>query len=333
MPVLCLSNLIPEEEICMAGECGLTPPSQLTPQDMPEKNTFIHFELHRERPPTPTSSAPGILLRRFFKTEVESVATIQIEEACMDAEEICTDAFTSTPTSSTSSVLLSHLFKTEAGSDAAMQTEESSMDNEASHMNESTSLRRAPLRVIGDSASGDRNGSQPEVPHKHTFVHFDLHRERPPTPTASAPGVLLSRLFQTKGYVDSSSKQMGEIPMERLPSAETVSSSIADRSTSEGEFDDDSQASTSALDSNKGSPIEEESWRSDELSFNLGRGSTLEELHRSRQCTPCNYFWYKADGCRNASKCEFCHLCPKGEIKKRKKDKLRQMRKVFGVRS
>merc|ERR1719329_954014 len=53
---------------------------------------------------------------------------------------------------------------------------------------------------------------------------------------------------------------------------------------------------------------------------------SMEERHRRGDCKPCAYFLYKADGCRHGDQCEYCHLCKRGEIKKRKKEKVRQLR-------
>merc|ERR1712224_1172652 len=50
-----------------------------------------------------------------------------------------------------------------------------------------------------------------------------------------------------------------------------------------------------------------------------------EEKHFTGECRPCAYF-YKNDSCRWGSQCEFCHLCPKGELKQRKKEKVRMLR-------
>lgn len=164
-----------------------------------------------------------------------------------------------------------------------------------------------------------------ELPQKNTFIHYDIPCERPPTPTSSAPGVLLSRLFKTKPQ-SSANMQSQELPMESSFSTESVLSSLTEKSTTRiGDFENDSQASTSAADSTMGSPVEVND--ASKIDFALDVKATAEEMHRLRQCTPCNYYWYKADGCRQGSACQFCHLCPKGEIKRRKKDKLRQMRK------
>lgn len=249
--------------------------------DMPQKNTFIHFDIHCEKASPPSSSAPGILLQRLFKTEAQSNTKI------CDVESLPEDK---TP----------------------------SDDNGFSSFDDSTTSD-------GDS----ENGTRLDIPHKHTFVHFDLHRELPPTPTASAPGKLLSRLFATNG--NHSAKTAVEEPhMERLPSVDSVFSSLADRSTTcDSDFEIDPKENSSALESDKVSETNSVSIADCDADWQ----AKLEEVHRSGQCTPCNYFFYKVDGCRHGSKCEFCHLCPKGEIKKRKKDKLRQMRRENHWRS
>ncbi|CAE7308700.1 unnamed protein product [Symbiodinium sp. CCMP2456] len=48
-------------------------------------------------------------------------------------------------------------------------------------------------------------------------------------------------------------------------------------------------------------------------------------LHRSGQCRPCAWMW-KPKGCQNAENCEYCHLCPEGELKHRKKLKIAAIR-------
>mmetsp|Transcript_143 Transcript_143/g.444 ORF Transcript_143/g.444 Transcript_143/m.444 type:complete len:259 (-) Transcript_143:49-825(-) len=41
--------------------------------------------------------------------------------------------------------------------------------------------------------------------------------------------------------------------------------------------------------------------------------------HENGECRPCAFFLYKEDGCHWGDSCSFCHLCPKGEIKVRRK--------------
>jgi hypothetical protein len=44
-------------------------------------------------------------------------------------------------------------------------------------------------------------------------------------------------------------------------------------------------------------------------------------FHESGTCEPCAWFW-RPDGCRWGQNCVRCHLCPEGETKMRKKQKL-----------
>lgn len=43
-------------------------------------------------------------------------------------------------------------------------------------------------------------------------------------------------------------------------------------------------------------------------------------------CQPCAWF-YKDSGCLNSASCRYCHLCPQGELKNRKKQKIARLRK------
>ena len=47
--------------------------------------------------------------------------------------------------------------------------------------------------------------------------------------------------------------------------------------------------------------------------------------HVKGTCKPCAWY-HHAEGCRHGSECEFCHMCPVGEIKKRKKEKQKMIR-------
>lgn len=54
--------------------------------------------------------------------------------------------------------------------------------------------------------------------------------------------------------------------------------------------------------------------------------SNSKQDHMLGKCTPCAYFAHKKDGCRQGDACEFCHLCTKGEIKRRKKDRIHHLK-------
>lgn len=47
--------------------------------------------------------------------------------------------------------------------------------------------------------------------------------------------------------------------------------------------------------------------------------------HGTGRCNPCAWF-YKAKGCQNDAQCTYCHLCPDGELKNRKKAKVAALR-------
>ncbi|CAK0903760.1 unnamed protein product [Prorocentrum cordatum] len=51
-------------------------------------------------------------------------------------------------------------------------------------------------------------------------------------------------------------------------------------------------------------------------------------LHGTRECRPCAWY-YKPSGCDMGKDCAFCHLCPEGEVKLRKKAKLLAIRRTF----
>lgn len=53
--------------------------------------------------------------------------------------------------------------------------------------------------------------------------------------------------------------------------------------------------------------------------------SVGSSVHGTGQCKPCAWYW-KPQGCVNAEKCCHCHLCPEGELKARKKERVAAMR-------
>lgn len=49
------------------------------------------------------------------------------------------------------------------------------------------------------------------------------------------------------------------------------------------------------------------------------------QMHGTGKCRPCAWFW-KPQGCQSALECGYCHACPEGELKSRKKVKVAAMR-------
>jgi len=52
------------------------------------------------------------------------------------------------------------------------------------------------------------------------------------------------------------------------------------------------------------------------------------EAHSRGECKPCAYFWGKEDGCRQGAQCEFCHICDQDAMKRRKKQKKANIKKL-----
>eukprot|EP00928_Gymnodinium_smaydae_P095604 TRINITY_DN8253_c0_g4_i1.p1 TRINITY_DN8253_c0_g4~~TRINITY_DN8253_c0_g4_i1.p1 ORF type:complete len:261 (+),score=45.76 TRINITY_DN8253_c0_g4_i1:228-1010(+) len=48
--------------------------------------------------------------------------------------------------------------------------------------------------------------------------------------------------------------------------------------------------------------------------------------HAIGQCSPCAYYWNKADGCRQGSDCSFCHLCDADAMRRKKRIKRAMVR-------
>jgi len=55
----------------------------------------------------------------------------------------------------------------------------------------------------------------------------------------------------------------------------------------------------------------------------------MQALHLKGECKPCGFFHTKTDGCRGGDDCSFCHLCPPTEIKTRRKEKIKAMKKTL----
>jgi len=48
-------------------------------------------------------------------------------------------------------------------------------------------------------------------------------------------------------------------------------------------------------------------------------------FHAVAQCRPCTWFW-RPQGCINGESCRHCHMCPVGEVKARRKNRLAILR-------
>jgi len=64
------------------------------------------------------------------------------------------------------------------------------------------------------------------------------------------------------------------------------------------------------------------------LTNSLGLWSLGSAEHSLGTCKPCAFLWKDANGCSNGTNCNFCHMCPPGEVKRRKKEKLASRKMV-----
>jgi hypothetical protein len=62
-----------------------------------------------------------------------------------------------------------------------------------------------------------------------------------------------------------------------------------------------------------------------EKSFHRAATKSEGSSCHPHDCKPCAWY-HHARGCQRGADCEFCHLCPAGEIKRRKKEKYRLLR-------
>jgi hypothetical protein len=63
------------------------------------------------------------------------------------------------------------------------------------------------------------------------------------------------------------------------------------------------------------------------LTSSLGLWSVGSANHHLGTCKPCAFLWKDAEGCQHGVNCSFCHMCPPGAVKQRKKQKM-AMRKM-----
>ena len=57
----------------------------------------------------------------------------------------------------------------------------------------------------------------------------------------------------------------------------------------------------------------------------LGSVSKGSVYHDLGECKPCAWFHHR-EGCLTGADCDFCHVCPTGELRRRKKEKVKTLR-------
>lgn len=84
-------------------------------------------------------------------------------------------------------------------------------------------------------------------------------------------------------------------------------------------------ASSASLSSGGKEEEQEDVRQLDSTKSTTNESTPGSSLHGTGDCRPCAWF-YKPQGCQNGTECRHCHLCPEGEIKARKKNKMDTLR-------
>jgi hypothetical protein len=152
---------------------------------------------------------------------------------------------------------------------------------------------------------GGQSDALPQISIKNTFIHVPRISLEPPT--KSAPPTIWAKRFQIKADLKQTKDMSSDASPFLKPAEDTSLIESISRATTNGQLGEDRESNP---DSSEASSREDAPMR--------GGGS---EAHVLGQCIPCAYFWHKGDGCRLGKSCKYCHLCKKGEIKKRKKER------------
>eukprot|EP00746_Dinoflagellata_sp_MGD_P160893 gnl/MRDRNA2_/MRDRNA2_87844_c0_seq1.p1 gnl/MRDRNA2_/MRDRNA2_87844_c0~~gnl/MRDRNA2_/MRDRNA2_87844_c0_seq1.p1 ORF type:complete len:283 (+),score=67.34 gnl/MRDRNA2_/MRDRNA2_87844_c0_seq1:82-930(+) len=213
---------------------------------------------------------------------------------------------------------------------------------------EATSSPRSP---IGVSTDVKHNANEWEYTVKNTFIDFPAWESlRNP----SLEGFFHERVLKScpasraqslddspcKALVSGAKEQVYQVEQQALRSISLEEclrdiedkyqnlESYDDLLSTKANSDEDSAAATPGLLSDA---EEEVKPRAISLTSGLGLWSVGSAQHHLGTCKPCAFLWKDANGCQNGASCIFCHMCPPGEVKQRKKQKLamRKMVKQF----
>lgn len=143
------------------------------------------------------------------------------------------------------------------------------------------------------------------MPVKNTFIHFDavagLADLVAPGPLRRSSSDMLGgpvRRSQDRAFLCLRAAS----PSPEPPMTPTGSSSIS------------SEVATGSGDSETATSVDDGAATS--------RGASL---HATGQCKPCAWNW-KPGGCRNGADCRHCHVCDQNELKRRRCERLRQLK-------
>jgi len=188
--------------------------------------------------------------------------------------------------------------------------------------------------------SGCQNG--PECGHCHLCPEGEIKARKKAKLTVMRLGLATPKDID----IEDASAALSSVPIEEMARAATDSEGNSSKATNHGAFEHDSTTCSSSsekdpelnqeaaeLSSEKGQHVAQlqdptqtgavtPTEAPDEVQSANNLGSAL---HGWGTCRPCAWFW-KPSGCQNSVNCEYCHVCPEGELKARKKSKQTMMR-------
>lgn len=161
---------------------------------------------------------------------------------------------------------------------------------------------------------------------KNTFIQLDVPAASSMTldsspPLKTAPGDFFKRLFKTQATIPEPAFLLSPEPGFLSPRADQFPPGDLFPPTPMSSF------RVQPFASNFASIISIEVATTENApSYVVEKPLTGVQAHAAGNCTPCAYFAYKKDSCRLGDDCQFCHTCKKGEIKRRKKELINQMK-------
>jgi hypothetical protein len=183
----------------------------------------------------------------------------------------------------------------------------------------------SPLSSRCELRFGEQSESVVKVSVKNTFIEAAMEEDDDePQPfavwTKTAPAALLPQRFE---FAPKQGDVVAAGVVQSLASTQDDAEAAASVSSDTSSNHENQRIDWAETDEEDMDPSTEKPEASLEEKVAMRGGS---EGHAIGQCVPCAYFWHKKDGCRLGENCKFCHLCNKGEVKKRKRELILQLK-------
>jgi len=224
----------------------------------------------------------------------------------------------------------------------------------AAHGNE-LALQRSVLKAVPimhalQAANHLLSGCRVEPPVKNTFIHFNLSTSENDAvaETEAASSVLRTNYHRSHSdpvHGDSFTSERS-MSMDRSTSTQSSLHSLPQSGWAQGSSHVTEVSSSSHSGSGNSFSSDVEALKSEDRDGgshappNRGSAATRDDAlelpkgvssvgalgHGTNTCKPCAWSW-KPGGCVNGKNCEFCHMCSRGELKRRRKERVAVLRK------